>query len=195
MKLKYLLLIYLLIVMLAPAYAAGLLKDIPLVWKPTGNIYNFDTKTLTSLYAKKIKIAPFTDERENKYEIGKNIEHGDSKTVTTKDDVAVWCTDIFRNVLGKFGLKIVDSNEDVILRGEILHFYVIEKNTYKSNVGIKIIAETPSGKILWQGITGGEATRFGRSYSPENYYEALSNAYLEAIQGLLESREFIESLK
>ncbi|RJR14990.1 MAG: hypothetical protein C4581_13030 [Nitrospiraceae bacterium] len=196
MKLKYILFIcYILLAMASPGYAADALTDIPLVWKPTSNLPKLETRTLSGIYLKKIRILPFTDKRENKNEIGRNFEHDINMAVTTKDDVAAWCTDKFKTILGQYGLNIVESKEEVILKGEILQFYVIEKSTYKSDVGFKIIAESPSGTILWQGITGGRATRFGRSYSEDNYYEALSNAYLEAIQGLLESREFIESLK
>ena len=32
------------------------------------------------------------------------------------------------------------------------------------------------GKTLWNGLASREATRFGRSYQAENYYEVLSDA-------------------
>ncbi|MEW6602620.1 MAG: hypothetical protein AB1499_16725 [Nitrospirota bacterium] len=194
MKQNSLLFISLLILVSLIGCAPGLV-DIPLEWKPTSNLFDFDTTTLTNLYTKKIKIALFIDKRENKYEIGKNIERKKDKLVTTKDDVALWCTERLKSTLSQLGFSIVDSNEDIILGGEILDFYVTEAATYKANIGFKVVAETPSGIVLWQGITSGKSTRFGHSYSLENYYEALSNAYVEAVHGLLKSKEFAEAIK
>ena len=41
----------------------------------------------------------------------------------------------------------------------------------------------------------GTAKRFGRSYQPENYYETLSDAYLDAIQGLLNNEGFKKAMQ
>lgn len=142
------------------------------------------------MYSEKFKILPFVDQRSNKTEIAKNIEDGREKPVTTRDDVAVWCTDKFKAIFKQYGLAVVDGHETVAVKGEILNFYVTEDNLYRSNVGIRLTAERPKGKVLWQGLISGNAKRFGRSYSLENYYESISDAYLEAVSGLLNNHEF-----
>jgi hypothetical protein len=175
--------------------AAGLHENIPLAWKPTNDVYDVKTATLTGLYKQKIRIMPFVDARENKSEIGRNVEREIPRPVTTRDDVAAWSTDRFSSLMRQFGLTVVDRGETVVLKGEILQFQVIEDSLYRGNVGIKMTVESPAGEVLWQGMMTGTNKRFGRSYKPENYYETLSDAYLEAVQGLLKNGEFIRAME
>lgn len=169
--------------------------NVPLVWKPTNDVYSITTENLTPLYARKIKVASFIDKRDIKNEIGKYIEDGANKPVTTSEDIAVWSTDRFNKILIQYGVNPVQNNADVVLRGEVLHFYVLEDKTYKGNVALKITASSNSGAVLWRGVTTGSAKRFGRSYSLENYYEVLSDSYSEAVDNLLKNTSFIQALK
>ena len=164
--------------------APKLHTDVPLIWKPTNDLYS-GSSTLTGMYSEKFTVLPFVDLRGNKKEIAKNIEGNKEKSVTTKDDVALWCTDRFKTIFQQYGLAVVDNQGTVTLKGEILNFYITENNLYRSNVGIRLTAEGLNGRILWQGLITGNAKRFGRSYSLDNYYESISDAYLEAVSGLL----------
>lgn len=168
--------------------------NVPMVWKPTSDLYDGKTTNLSNFYSKKFSIQPFNDKRENKKEFGKYIEDGKNLTVSTKDDVSVWCTEKFKSIFSQYGASVVDVNPNVIIKGDILHFYVTEDKTYKANVGIKITAEDKTGKILWQGVITGSAKRFGHSYKLENYYETISDSYLEAVTGLLQNSTFIQAL-
>jgi hypothetical protein len=46
------------------------------------------------------------------------------------------------------------------------------------------------GNTIWKGLASGEATRFGRSYRVDNYYEVLSDAVVNTVSSLLMSAEF-----
>ncbi|WP_166726941.1 DUF4136 domain-containing protein [Crenobacter cavernae] len=168
--------------------------DDALNWKPTNLAYNPDTR-LDPAQAKTIAIGRLGDTRKNPQEIGKSIEDGGNKPVTTKDDVAAWSSDKLKSTLAELGFKLVDNNPQLLIGGEVQNFYVLENTSYKSNVRIKLSASDPSGKVLWQGFAVGNASRFGRSYKLENYYEALSDAYLDAVQNLLKDKEFIAAVK
>jgi hypothetical protein len=50
------------------------------------------------------------------------------------------------------------------------------------------------GRTLWSGLASGDATRFGRSYKLENYYEVLSDAVVNTVSSMLESAEFKKAL-
>ena len=191
-KSDYLLCLFLLIATVG--CAAKLHMDVPLVWKPTNDTYVIVTSNLANLYSKKLSIKSFTDKRDNIFEIGMYVEDDKNLAVTTKDNVAIWYTEKFKAIFHQYGLNIVESNPDVILNGEILHLYVTEDKLYNASAGLKITALDPAGNILWQGVTSGTAKRFGRSYKLENYYESLSDAYLEAVQGLLKDNGFIKAL-
>jgi len=172
-----------------------ILSDVPLVWKPTKNINDTDSALPTGVFTHKYKIMPFVDSRENKREIAKNIENKKDKLVSTCDDVADWCRTRFIAVIKQRGLEVVDDNSNMTIKGEVLEFYVIEDNMYNASVGIKITAENPAGNVIWQGMMNGKAKRFGRSYHLDNYYETLSDAYLDAVNGLLKNQEFRTALQ
>ena len=48
---------------------------------------------------------------------------------------------------------------------------------------------------LWQGVAGGGANNFGRSYKADNYYETLSNAVLKLSNSMLNSQGFRSALQ
>jgi hypothetical protein len=153
-----------------------------------------DSSKLSYLYKEKIKVMPFVDMRENHKEIGRNVESSSPKLVTTKDDVAQWCTDRFIYSLKQFGIIPVTSGETLIFKGEVIQFYVNEDTRYKGNVAVKIKAERPDGKVVWQGMIAGSANRFGQSYKDENYFEVLSDAYIQAFQNFIKNDSLEKAL-
>lgn len=186
---------FLLVALMISGCASHLHTNVPLVWKPTNDIHAITTENLAPLYARKIKVDSFVDKRKTNAEIGMNIEDGTHKPVTTSEDIAAWSTDRFKKILVQYGVSPVENNADVVLKGEVLHFYVTEDKTYKGSIGLKITAIDSSGAVIWQGETTGSTKRVGRSYSLENYYEVLSDSYLEAINNLLTNRSFIQAFK
>jgi hypothetical protein len=184
-----------LVAMLYGCSSTRILSDVPLVWKPTNTSFDSGTTTATGVFSQQYKIMPFVDARENKKEIAKNIEDNKEKKVTTCDDVADWCMTRFKAIIKQHGFNVVEDKASINIKGEILEFYVIEDNFYRGTVGIKIIVENIDGKVLWQGMMSGTAKRFGHSYRLENYYETLSDAYLNAVSGLLKNQEFINALQ
>jgi len=50
------------------------------------------------------------------------------------------------------------------------------------------------GKTLWNGLASGEATRFGRSYKAENYYEVLSDAVVNTVSSMLQAVDFQKAI-
>jgi hypothetical protein len=181
---------------LAPAAAVARkkpLRDIPLVWKPTDEIGELGTVDLTGLGDVEVRIEPFTDDRDRPEKIGENVEdadEGDVLEVTTSDQVGPWVADRFAWAFEQFGVDTTKEGGTLVLKGEVKRFLVTESQTYESDVGIKLSLETPGGEVLWEGIANGSATRFGRSYKAENYYETLSDAVLQAAFHLLQTQAF-----
>src|SRR5664279_2440506 len=148
------------------------LEHISLQWRPTSALQLGTTQITVST----LTIAPFTDGRDNKELIGENREGDTPLPVTTTDDVGTFVSTNVRRLFDQAGLKTVDSNSEVIIKGEVKKFFVREESTYKSTVEIHITVTDQNGRTLWNGLASGEATRFGRSYIAENYYEVLSDA-------------------
>ena len=167
-----------------------LLEHVPLRWRATS-----DLKLGTMEMAQTpIQVEPFQDARANPEIIGENREDEAPKPVTTNDDVGAFVSRHLRDLLDKGGLKTVDSDGAVIIKGEVKQFFVRETSTYKSTVAIHLTVMSRDGQTLWSGTASGDATRFGRSYKLENYYEVLSDALVNTVSSMLQSPDFQKAL-
>jgi hypothetical protein len=180
----------LLSVALTASSKTTLLEHIPLQWRPTSGLQLGTAQMITLT----VTIAPFTDGRDNKEVIGENRENDIPKPVTTKDDVGTFVSTNIRQLFDQAGVKTVDSGGEVIIKGEVKKFFVREEATYKSTVEIHVTAIDQDGKILWNGLASGEATRFGRSYKAENYYEVLSDAVVNTVSSMLQAADFRKAM-
>jgi hypothetical protein len=136
----------------------------------------------------------FQDIRENKEAIGENREDANPKPVTTTDDVGAFVSSHMRELFDQAGIKTVDGEAPVTIEGEVQQFFVRETSTYKSAVTVHLTVLAADGSTLWSGLASGEATRFGRSYKLENYYEVLSDAIVNTVSSMLQSAEFQKAL-
>ena len=167
-----------------------LLEHVPLKWKPTSGL---DLGTM-QMAPTSVQFEPFTDVREDKEAIGENRENSTPKPVTTTDDVGAFVSTHMRELFEKAGLKTVDSGGTVTIKGEVKQFFVREESTYQSNAVVHLTVTGSDGKTLWTGIVQGDATRFGRSYKLENYYEVLSDAIVNTVSSMLGTAEFQKAL-
>lgn len=168
---------------------AALLTHVPLEWKPTSDL---------RLGAMQMSQAPvqfdtFRDVRADKEKIGENREDDTPKPVTTTNDVGSFVSTHMRQLFDQAGLKTVDSNGAVVIKGEVTRFFVRETSLYRSEVSVHLTV-VGHGKTLWSGTASGEAKRFGRSYEPENYYEVLSDAIVNTVSSMLQSAQFQKAL-
>jgi hypothetical protein len=167
-----------------------LLEHVPLQWKPTSAL---------QLGAAQMPQAPiqfemFQDARENKLAIGENDEDAQPKPVTTSDDVGAFVSTHMRELFQHAGLKTVDTEGAVTIKGEVRQFFVRETNTYQSQVAVRVTVVSRDGRTLWSGLASGDASRFGRSYKLENYYEGLSDAIVNTVSSMLQSTQFQAAL-
>jgi hypothetical protein len=177
------------------AMASKDLSNIPLVWSPTQSFAEFGAIDLNGIGNVKVQFNGFTDVRKNPALIAENHEKDPVRQVTTKDNVASFVTDHVKETFGKAGLNVVDNGGDVIVSGEIRDFFVNETDQYVGNITAYVTVSNAAGKVLWQGVAGGGATNFGRSYKADNYYETLSNAVLKLSNSMLNSPGFHSALQ
>jgi hypothetical protein len=166
------------------------LEHVPLQWKPTSDLRPF-TMEMRDI---PIQVDTFRDVRDDKHAIGENREDDKPKPVTTTDDVGAFVSGHLRELLGKAGLRTVDRDGAVTIKGEVRQFFVVETNTYNSQLTVHLTVVGRDGTTRWSGLATGEATRFGRSYKLENYYEVLSDAIVHAVNSMLGSADFQKAL-
>jgi hypothetical protein len=202
MKKSHLTLIIVALALFVPAIciaaAVAELKDIPLVWKPTDPVSTYGAIDMTVYKNARFVIMPFGDARKRPSEIGQNTEKkfaGKDMLVTTKDSVPDWLTDKIAKTLADFDVTVVKADGTVILEADIVKFFVTEASMYKAEVSLKVRLKSKTNAVVWEGMTTGSASRFGSSYKAENYHEALSNATISAVHGLLKNDAFIEAVQ
>ena len=167
-----------------------LLTHMPLQWRPTSQL----ASGTTDMDATPIRFEAFQDVRNDKEKIGENLENDPPKPVTTNDDVGLFVSSHMGQLFDRAGLKTVDSDAAVTIKGEVTQFFATETSTYNSQVEVRLTLVDRDGNTIWKGLASGEATRFGRSYRIENYYEVLSDAVVNTVSSLLRSAEFRKAL-
>lgn len=194
---------------LRPALIAGLaatcafavagnkdMKGVPLEWTPTSTLAeSMGPLNLLPLAGAKVWIQPFTDTRPDKALVGENQERSVALTITTKDDVAAFLGEHMTALYREAGLPMAAKPEEatVVVSVEVLRCKVTEKDTYKGELSLKVEVKA-GGKAVWVGTVMGEATRWGRSYKLENYYEAICDSLLDAVGKSLKSDAFLKAL-
>ena len=172
------------------AYAKPPLLNVPLQWRPTSKLQ----LGAIQMSDAPIQFETFRDVRDNKNAIGENLEDKQPKPVTTTDDVGAFVRTHMRGLFDQAGLKVVDSNGTVTIKGEVRQFFVRETDTYNSAVVVHVAIVARDGHTLWSGLASGDAKRFGRSYKLENYYEVLSDAIVNTVSSMLQSTEVQKAL-
>ena len=103
------------------AYAKpALLEHVPLQWKPTSEL-KLGTMEMSQA---PIQFETFQDARDNKEAIGENLEDEKPKPVTTSADVGAFVATHMRELFERAGLKTVDSNGAVTIKGEVKQFFL-----------------------------------------------------------------------
>jgi hypothetical protein len=183
-----------LLILIAAAFGtqahAALLTHVPLQWRPTSHLRLGVVQMPQTL----VQFDVFRDIRADKQAIGENDEDDTPKPVTTTDDVGAFVSTHMRELFARAGIKTVDRDSAVIIKGEVTQFFVRETSLYRSEVAVHLTVVDRNGKTLWSGTASGEATRFGRSYELENYYEVLSDAIVNTVSSMLQSAEFQKAL-
>lgn len=169
---------------------AALLTHVPLKWKPTSDL----RLGVMQMSQAPIQFDVFRDVRADKEKIGENREDETPKPVTTTDDVGAFVSTHMRQLFDQAGLKTVDGNGAVTIKGEVTQFFVRETSLYRCEVSVHLTVVGRDGKTLWSGTASGEAKRFGRSYELENYYEVLSDSIVNTVSSMLQSAQFQKAL-
>jgi hypothetical protein len=170
------------------------LENSPLVWKPTSNLTPGGAVDLTGLAGVKLQVSKVVDGRKDPMLLGENKEDAVPRIITTTDDVPAFVTEHMKQIISANGVNVVDSGATHVLKTELKQFYVEEIDTYKGDVRLLVTLNDAAGRSVWTGTTTGSATRFGRSYKAENYYETLSDSLIQATNNLIGNPGFRAAL-
>ena len=112
--------------------------------------------------------------------------------VRTSDNVAQFCSNKLGEMLSHAGARMNETPQ-AVLETELLQYTVAEGGTFAGTVQVRATVRRGSGEE-WSKIYTGTSKRFGRSHSPDNYNEALSNALQDMTSQLVTDDEFAHAI-
>ena len=173
------------VILVTAACGGGQISNLPLAWKAA------DTSVKPSpTVARALSTVPLAfglrDTRADQTAVG-TIEE-DHVVIRTTDNVAQYASNRFGDILRNAGARLNDAPQ-AILETDLLEFRVDEGNTYKGLVRIRVTVRR-SGMPDWARNYEGTSSRWGRSNSPDNMNEALSNSLHDATTHMLQDEEF-----
>ena len=170
---------------------------VPMKFRPTSqldmNAFAGDLPETT------VQVAPVTDVRDNKDQVGENLENKAPIPIhASGTEPAQFVHDATRDLLKRAGVKVGDDDAagaDRVLATDLHHFWTKETNTYEGEVRATVTVRDAGGRQLWKGTVNGTAKRFGRSLKAENYQEVFSDSVVKMVEGLLNNPGFRAALK
>lgn len=146
----------------------------------------------------RIFIGKFEDKREKMDAIGANVEHASPVQIVAGSDPAEFVRQTLAMQLRRAGLHVTDdpAQAERIITGDLTRFWVEESNNYQGDIAATIRVSDRSGAVRWEGAVTGHGENFGRSLSPDNYQQTLSDAMVRlTYDSLLPNSEFQNALR
>jgi hypothetical protein len=112
--------------------------------------------------------------------------------VRTTDDVAQYCTSRLGDLLARAGARL-NETPVMALDAELLDYQVAEGGTFNGLVRVRAIVRRGNTEA-WSKTYVGTSKRWGRSHSPDNFNEALSNALTDVASQLVQDEELARAL-
>ncbi len=175
----------------APKLPSG--PTLHLVWrgvdeaKPMGS-----ESTINALRSVAINVEPLVDTRTQPLAIGR-FDNAKGQIVYTPDNVAAFYSKVVAETLKTQGVRL-DPNAKLTLSGEIVDLIVVENNTFKATARLRFTLKSGDDP-LWTAVVEGKSEKSGKDHSSEQLSSALSNAYADAMRGLLSNKDLAAALK
>jgi uncharacterized lipoprotein YajG len=178
----------LLFVVLAACGGAEL-HNLPLQWRGVDS-----APTANPAVAESFAAVPFVlalrDMRSDPSAVGTYEDNG--FVVRTSDNVAAYCGTKLSELLTRAGARLNEQPRAAV-ETELLEYHVVEGGTFHGMVRLRAIVRRPNGEA-WAKIYEGSSKRWGRSHSPDNFNEALSNALADVATQIVHDDAFAEVL-
>jgi uncharacterized lipoprotein YajG len=176
--------------MLSGCTKAPVLVQVPMDYTPTNPVEPPRNIKNTPIY-----FASFEDRRNNPDQIGENTEKGAPVPAkASPQEVMSSLEKAFNQEFKRAGLNVVDSRDKAerIVVVTLQNLWVQEKNTFDASVVARVEVKDRSGQVLASDGFKGMKSRWGSSYSPEEYRKAISDAYLELLKNMFTDDGFMQ---
>lgn len=178
-----------LLVIAACGGGGGNITNLPLRWRGVDELPRPSPSV-----ARAFSVTPLTfalrDLRPDTSAVG--TYEGSGFVVRTTDNVGQYCTDRMGEILVHAGAHLSPS-QGAALEAELLDYQVVESSTFVGTVRLRATLRH-GADVVWSKTYTGTSKRWGRTHSPDNFNDALSNSLADATAQLLRDDGFAKSL-
>lgn len=173
------------------ACGRGLPAAFPLEWQGVDSQPSPSDRVRAAIANKNFKMEAVVDKRADRSKIG--VDNETRYQYRTTSSVADFCTERIHEMLNAAGMRLVEQG-DYVVQTEIGEYNVAEGGLFNGEVRVTFRVFAP-GKPAFESMYEGKSKRFGRSHSPDNINEALSNALHSATEKFLRDDAFADALE
>ena len=167
----------------------GNIKNLPLRWVGVSALPAPTTAVASALAASSFSFG-LRDLRSDPTAVGAFQSSG--FVVRTTDNVGQYCTDRMGEMLVHAGAHL-NPAPGTALEAELLDYQVVEGSTFVGTVRLRVTLRHGTDAV-WSKTYTGTSKRWGRTHSPDNFNDALSNSLADATAQLLRDDGFAKSL-
>lgn len=190
-KRAHFVLVVVLVLVASGAWARGASRPFPLRFTPQEGIETTSLDLEPAFLERAVEIR-VEDGRKlaDPAVVGQGTDDDDRNfPIKSESEVVPYLKETMIAVAKNWGLK-ADPPADRVLTITVKRFFVDESNKalgslYKAEVKLAFTLQDGKGKTIDDGIADGDANRYGRSASTENYNEVLSDSLKDAFANVL----------
>ena len=177
------------LVVMSVACGAGPIQNLPLSWQGVSEMPR-PTPSVAQALANVPIAFGLRDVRTDPTAVGSHEE--DNHVVRTSDNVAQYCSARIGEMLRAAGARL-DESPVAVVETDLVEFRVNEGGRFNGLVALRVNVRR-TGSADWSKTYQGTSSRWGKSHSPDNFNEALSNALAEAVTQLVKDDAFALAL-
>lgn len=173
--------------------ATHYITNLPLQWRGVDELPKASPAVAQALSAAPIALAPLQEKRAEANAVGRYDNESQPFTVRTTDNVATFYGMRMQEMLIASGARF-DGGPRSWVEIDLVELTVVEGGLFNGTAKIRVSVGAQAGAHTWTKDFEGKSKRWGRTHNPENFNEALANAFTDAMGKLLADPEFANAL-
>ena len=162
------------------------LNTLRLQWRGIDNQTRVNPNVSQALSMTPIVLYELQDRRPDPYAIA--YDQRNNTLIRTPDNVAQFYGPYLRQMLAAGGARF-DGSPLAQLTVEILEFTAVEAGMFNATTRFRVSVDRGGGQP-WTKVYEGHSKRWGRTHNPDNYNDALTNAFIDAARDMLRDNAF-----
>ncbi|MBX7115522.1 MAG: YajG family lipoprotein [Myxococcaceae bacterium] len=166
------------------------LNTLRLQWRGINNQTRVNPSVSQALSTTPIVLYELQDSRADPYAIA--FDQRNNTVIRTPDNVAQFYGPYLRQMLTAGGARF-DGTPLAQLTVELLELTAVEAGMFNGLARFRVTVARGGGQS-WTKVYEGHSKRWGRTHNPDNYNDALTNAFIDAARDMLRDNAFANAI-